>query len=110
MLQSLVDWMDDNFGHDLTDIVINVTMISRGVDAAFNHPRLRQYSYLNAPIKLLLQTGFAREYRHATWGQIIQNRGYAHVVNQFMEASLNHLPEAQAAISIALRHIQEERA
>ena len=66
MIQNLVQWMDNHFGHNLTDIVINASVIGRGVDAAFNVPELRHLSYLKDPIKLLLQTGYAREYRHST--------------------------------------------
>jgi hypothetical protein len=108
MLKNIVDWMDDNFGHELTDMTIQSTIIGRCTDAAFNHPRLKEFSHLKYPIKIMLSTGFAKEYRHAKWGDIAKNQAYAHVVNNFTPHPLAHLPEAKFAITQTLLSIDKE--
>jgi hypothetical protein len=103
----LVEWMDEHFGHDITDVFFNVTVVHRCVDLAFRHPSLRLAGHLAGPIKVLLQTGYAREYRHANWSEIGRNRAYAHVIGGFVNArALPHqMAEAKAVIVGAILHL-----
>lgn len=109
MIQHLVAWMDDHFGHNLTNIVVNATVINRGVDAVFSAPEFRRVAHLKDAVKLLLQTGFAHEYRHASWSHIIRMQGYGHVVGKFSGSSLDHLPEVRAGIVAAIDRIEQLR-
>jgi hypothetical protein len=109
MFQQLVSWMDAHFGHHLTNIAINTTIIGRGVDAAFATPELRAYHEFKDPIKILLQTGFAHEYRHSTWSDIFRNRAYAHVVDRWSGTSLEDLPEVKSLIVTAMSYVDAEK-
>lgn len=102
----LLRWMDSHLGHDLSSIVVSQTIIGRGVDLAFRHPELQPFAPL---VKTLLQIGFAREYQHQSWQGILSSQYYGHVVRQTMGASLKNLPEVQAAIVTAMKHIDDER-
>jgi hypothetical protein len=101
----ILEWMDDHFGHDLTNIAINSTIISRGVNLAFTSHELRNLIGYKQPIIYLLQAGFSHEYRHKNWTQILRDTSTAHVVHHF---SGKHSPEVKGAIITAINHIQDE--
>jgi len=108
MIHDLLKWMDDYFGHDLTDIFISTTIIERGVGLACRAPELRAIAKYERPIALLLSTGFSKLYRHSTWSAIARNQAYGHVVTSFTGASLKELPEVRSLMVSSMNHIQAE--
>lgn len=108
IVTQVLAWMDGHFGHDLSNIVVNATVITRGVDAIFQLPQFRRIKPLQNGITMLLTMGFARHYRHAKWIEIVRNQAYSHVVGEFTRASLDHLPEIRSVISTSMSHIENE--
>jgi len=107
-IDHLLNWMDDSFGHNLTNIVVNGTIISRSVDLVFRHPTLSKITFLKGPITILIQAGFAHEYRDQNWKDISENIALGHVTSKFTPMAISHLPEAKIAVSMIMNEISNQ--
>ncbi len=70
MIGELFDHLEEQFGSQaLMDLIVNATLINRGVDLAFRDasPELKGYA---GGLKILLQVIYARQYRERNWKQI----------------------------------------
>jgi len=96
-IKDVLNWMDQHFGHNLTDIVVHGTVIQRVVRAAFSHPRARGIAGLEGAVVALLSVGFSSHYRGRTWKEIADTQFFAQLVGQF--SALKSMPEARVALT-----------
>jgi hypothetical protein len=96
-IKDVLNWMDQHFGHNLTDIVVHGTVIQRGVRAAFSHPRARAIAELEGAVVALLSIGFSSHYRGRTWKEIADTQLFAQLVSNF--SALKNIPEARVALT-----------